>query len=354
MLNILSTFCYPRSLGPLLAADDDDDAATIAATVAAVYVPVGTVVAAVMMGVSEAMIGLSNWLSGQANSGAQRERANNAVKKLWQEWLVMPPSFLPDIDTAESYANNVENILRVLNLSEQQGEPWRTEWLRTMLLAVDSSIPAARDASAMGWFPVDMTGWLGIGYYNGVYKAPYFDKPFATTVTVTKKPGFLSAARKTVNTYLTPTYDEMVARTDKYAAGVGIAVACGYNVAIEPVVEAAVAGSRQWLAATGPNMDLAGFRLKGTFEQAVRAAKIAPANPMLVKRGVVDSRLDRIMTVKKQRELDRAALMLKPSSILSKIDRRWLETAPLSLQERGFREMLRNATFGSFLKKLPK
>jgi hypothetical protein len=60
------------------------------------------------------------------------------------------------------------------------------------------------------------------------------------------------------------------------------------------------------------------------------------------------------MTVKKQRELDRAALMLKPSSILSKIDRRWLETAPLSLQERGFREMLRNATFGSFLKKLPK
>ena len=265
------------------------DALDSVAAAAALYVPFGTAAAAAYWVASRAFLAFSNWYTNSGHdSKEQRDRADAAVKRLWREWMIVPPAYIPDLDSAKSYADRIENILRIFDRSELDGEPWRQEWLRAMVAGMESPIPAARDVSTLGWIPINAQNWIGIGYYKksdgkDTYKAPYKDKGFGSVTTVTVEHGMLSAKRDTVDRYEVPTYAEMMARTDPYAAGVGVMVATMYGVAIEPVVEAAVIGSRAWLEATGPNADLAGMRLKGTFEQAVRAAKMSPKNPMLVR-----------------------------------------------------------------------
>lgn len=345
--------------------DKTKDALDSVAAAAALFVPFGTAAAAAYWAASRAFLAFSNWYSNSGlDSKEHRNRADAAVKKLWSEWMIVPPAYIPELDSAKSYADRVENILRILNLSELDGSPWREEWLRAMKAGMTSSIPAARDVSHLGWIPVNAQNWIGIGFYkkadgkNVVYKAPYKDKGFGTVTTVTVKQAYLSAKRDTVDRYEVPTYAEMLERTDPYAAGVGVMVATMYGVAIEPVVEAAVIGSRAWLEATGPNADMAGRRLKGTFEQAVRAAKMSPKNPMLVRgRDTLESRLGiKVQTVKQAKEAAAqeaiAKLILRPEAI-SMVDRSLLadrkqleaeavaavQKSQISRQERGYREI---------------
>jgi hypothetical protein len=317
--------------------DDLRKRSAAAGSIAAVYVPYGTAFAAALYAVTEAFIAVGNWLNKNDNDSQEnRDRAKNAVEKLWGEWLIKPPAYAADLESAKGYADRVENILNILQASEDQGEPWRARWKQAMAAGIQSPVPAARDVSRLGWIPIDGTSWLGIGYFGGKWKSPYKDKGFGTVTTVHHKPGFLSAGRETTDVYTVPTYDEMAERMDPYAAGVGVMVAVWKDVAIEPVVEAAVSASRRWLEASGPDGLLAGFRLKGVFEAAEEAARTAPKNPMLVKRAVVDSRLDRIA-------LTRDALILKKESfpLLAEAVKKFSLDAEavkkISLEDRGFR-----------------
>lgn len=314
--------------------DDLRKRSAAAGALVAAYVPIGTIAAAALYAFTEGAIALGNFLNSNHDSQEERDRADRAVKKLWGDWMISPPVLIPELDSARSYADRVENILRVFQASEDSGEPWQKEWLATMIAGIQSPMPAARDVSRVGWIPVDGTSWLGIGYYGSAFKSPYEDKGFGSVTTITHKSGFLSASRDTEDKYTVPTYDEMAARMDPFAAGVGVMVATRRAVAIEPVVEAAVAASRQWLQELGPDGKLAGFRLKGVFQEAEKAALTAPKNPMLVMRATVDSRLDRMtQTVKAQKAEMLKGLILAPETV------RMLVAADkkLSLEDRGFR-----------------
>lgn len=312
----------------------------------AAYVPWGTIAAASLWAFTEGAIALGKVLTpSDRDSPAQIERATNAVKQIWKDWLLLPPPYYPELESAQAYADYCEGILKILQTSEDDS-PWREEWLKTMAATIDSEIPAARDVSFLGWIPLDIRKWLGQGYYDGRFWYTSYrvkDMWFDQVRTVHHKPGFLSAEKEYSEVFETPSYEAMAHRMDPMAAGVGVAVAVRYNVQIEPVMEAAVNASRHVLHDIGPLDVYAGLRLRYTFQKAVEAALAAPKNPMLIRRSVADPRLEVLAKAIKDRK---EVLVLKPNAVLL------LSQAlkPVSIVVRGFRKMKASYLLGSVKK----
>lgn len=327
--------------------EDDIRKRSAAVSTTLALIPGGVVVGAALYAFTEGMIAFGKWYGKDPDSEEDRNRARDLAGRLWGEWMILPPFYDGAVISARTYGNLIENAIAIMERTEAEGPPWQEEWRKTVLSGVSSDLPMARDVSALGWIPFSFDSWACLPY---AFSNPYLpewanDLTFGQCRTRTYKPGWLTPGKETETKICTPPFEEFLARTDRYAAGVAVAMATRYGVSPETVVEAAIAANRKYLREVGPIPMNQGWRLKGVFFAAWEAAGRAPKLPMRVTSrysAQSSTALDKLATVTRK---SNGVVLYRARPGLLDILRRMPPIASRKLEDRGLRALLTGHSF---------
>lgn len=247
-------------------------AGAIAAVIPGAGTAVGVAIVAAGYALGYGFQALDNLLSkGDRKKDKQnQQRAIEAAGRLWGEWRIVPPSNDPEISSSGQYADRLERILNVLQLSEGRRPAWQKDWVGTAnwILENKDTDRAASDVYMLKWFPVSVEA-----FYGNSVEADEKGLGFGQVHHVRKDPPKGGAGKVVEYDVVAPTYEQMVKRSSKAVAGIAMAVAAQYGVPPNRVMERAYLAHNESLKISGPTSLESGNRMKMAYMYAVGEAK---------------------------------------------------------------------------------
>lgn len=133
---------------------------------AAAFIPVAGPVIAVAVGVVQAgleALGVYE-AKGDDNAPQFRAKAEEFSKRIWKEWMLVPPSFDSEYFTLSSYGDACQSMYDLLEKAEAE-HPWKAAFFDVLFKSnyqvLGQESPLIDDLVSLGWVPFTITDWMG-------------------------------------------------------------------------------------------------------------------------------------------------------------------------------------------------